>query len=183
VLTGWGLTARDVQARVLAARIANEKAEQLRAAQAAAAAAASANAASAQKGHQNGTITQPGLPSSSPTVSGITTAGVPDLRPSISIGGQKVMTPGGGGSDTGLGIAKIFGEPNRLGGPKAAKTDGDPPLKGTDASTTSHMQFLRAVHASACKTFGTTLGPEANDAHRNHFHFDLAERKTSNFCE
>lgn len=38
-------------------------------------------------------------------------------------------------------------------------------------------RFLRAVHAAACRIFGTTLGPEANEAHRNHFHVDLAKRK------
>jgi hypothetical protein len=38
-------------------------------------------------------------------------------------------------------------------------------------------RFLRAAHAAACQIFGTTLGPEANEAHRNHFHVDLAKRK------
>lgn len=43
--------------------------------------------------------------------------------------------------------------------------------------------FLRAVHKSACKVFGTTLGPEANNAHRNHFHVDMRPRRRSNYCE
>jgi hypothetical protein len=43
--------------------------------------------------------------------------------------------------------------------------------------------FLRRLHRGACETFGTVLGPEANEAHRNHFHFDLAARKRSAFCE
>ena len=43
--------------------------------------------------------------------------------------------------------------------------------------------FLREIHASACKYFGTVLGPEANNAHKNHFHLDMAPRKTTNFCE
>jgi hypothetical protein len=43
--------------------------------------------------------------------------------------------------------------------------------------------FIHDVHASACKTFGTVLGPEANDAHREHFHLDLAPRSGSAFCE
>ena len=37
--------------------------------------------------------------------------------------------------------------------------------------------FLRAIHDGACRIFGTTLGPEANDAHRNHFHLDMKERR------
>jgi hypothetical protein len=43
--------------------------------------------------------------------------------------------------------------------------------------------FLRRLHRGACGTFGTVLGPDANEAHRNHFHFDLAQRKRSAFCE
>jgi len=42
--------------------------------------------------------------------------------------------------------------------------------------------FLRAIHASACITFGTVLGPEANEAHRDHFHLDAAQRHYGNYC-
>jgi hypothetical protein len=35
-------------------------------------------------------------------------------------------------------------------------------------------EFLRRIHQSACKRFGTVLGPEYNSAHANHFHFDMA---------
>ena len=69
-----------------------------------------------------------------------------------------------------------FGEPSHLGGAKPAATAPSPP--------TSHkQQFLKAVHASACRTFGTVLGPEANAMHENHFHFDMAERQGKHFCE
>jgi len=43
--------------------------------------------------------------------------------------------------------------------------------------------FLRQIHGSACGAFGTVLGPEANEAHRNHLHFDLAPRRRGAFCE
>ena len=44
--------------------------------------------------------------------------------------------------------------------------------------------FLRAAHRSACKLFNTVLGPEANNAHLNHFHVDMAERiKNTKICE
>lgn len=33
--------------------------------------------------------------------------------------------------------------------------------------------FLRVAFASACKRFGTVLGPEYNAAHRNHLHVEL----------
>ncbi|MCB1474209.1 MAG: extensin family protein [Rhodobiaceae bacterium] len=34
--------------------------------------------------------------------------------------------------------------------------------------------FLRAVYGDACQHFSTTLGPDSNKAHHDHFHFDLA---------
>ena len=36
------------------------------------------------------------------------------------------------------------------------------------------QRFLRLVHASACKRFGTILGPEYNAAHRDHFHLEAS---------
>lgn len=38
-------------------------------------------------------------------------------------------------------------------------------------------RFLKDIHQGACQIFGTVLGPEANEAHKNHFHFDLASRR------
>ena len=60
--------------------------------------------------------------------------------------------------------------PYRLGGPK-------PP------GSIPRAQFLRGIHQSACRIFGTTLGPEANEAHRNHFHFDMFPRRNGGYCE
>ena len=50
------------------------------------------------------------------------------------------------------------------------------------ATRTPKARFLREAHKRACKIFGTVLGPEANKAHRNHFHVDLAPRKYRNYC-
>jgi len=33
--------------------------------------------------------------------------------------------------------------------------------------------FLRDIHTGACQIFDTVLGPRANEAHANHFHFDI----------
>jgi hypothetical protein len=41
-------------------------------------------------------------------------------------------------------------------------TSGDP----------DEQRFLRLVHASACKRFGTILGPAYNAAHLDHFHLE-----------
>ena len=44
--------------------------------------------------------------------------------------------------------------------------------------------FLRRLHQSACKRFGTVLGPDYNSAHANHFHFDMAQSMSNGttFC-
>jgi hypothetical protein len=52
-----------------------------------------------------------------------------------------------------------------------------------DEKPSPRRQFLRQIHAKACGTFGTVLGPEANEAHRNHFHVDMAKRRHRSFCE
>jgi hypothetical protein len=60
------------------------------------------------------------------------------------------------------------------------------PLRDADqveATSTPQAQFLRRMHEGACAAFGTVLGPEANEAHRDHLHVDLAPRKNSAFCE
>lgn len=69
---------------------------------------------------------------------------------------------------------------NDLGGPKP------PPAKQRTAApakpAVDRAAFLRGAHRTACRIFGTVLGPEANEAHRNHFHVDLAPRKRRNYC-
>jgi hypothetical protein len=50
------------------------------------------------------------------------------------------------------------------------------------ASTTSADQkakFVKYLHDDACPTFGTVLGPDANEAHKSHFHFDMKQRRAS----
>lgn len=49
------------------------------------------------------------------------------------------------------------------------------------------QRFLRAIHRGACGYFTTVLGPNYNRQHHDHFHFDLARRRTRNgvkpFCK
>lgn len=40
------------------------------------------------------------------------------------------------------------------------------------SGTPAEREFLRVVHRSACKRFGTVLGPEYNRAHEDHFHLE-----------
>ena len=48
-----------------------------------------------------------------------------------------------------------------------------------DGGTAAEREFLRVVHKSACKRFGTVLGPEYNAAHHDHFHLEGTGAK---FC-
>jgi hypothetical protein len=50
--------------------------------------------------------------------------------------------------------------------------------------SSKEQAFLRRLHQSACKRFGTVLGPEYNAAHANHFHFDMAKsmRNGTAYC-
>ena len=50
---------------------------------------------------------------------------------------------------------------------------------GWAANDRREQEFLRVVHRSACKRFGTVLGPEYNAAHADHFHLEYGDSK---FC-
>ena len=51
-------------------------------------------------------------------------------------------------------------------------------LSGWNASR-GEREFLRVVHKSACKRFGTVLGPDYNRAHHDHFHLEYGK---GNYC-
>ncbi|MGI9408327.1 MAG: extensin family protein [Hyphomicrobiaceae bacterium] len=71
---------------------------------------------------------------------------------------------------------------------------GGQPAAGTAAQAVAHKsaaaqsrpsletRFLKQIHKSACGLFGTVLGPEANDAHRDHFHLDTADHRRTAYC-
>ncbi len=42
---------------------------------------------------------------------------------------------------------------------------------------------LRKAYGAACGTFGTTLGPDADAYHRDHFHFDTAGYRGGPYCQ
>lgn len=48
-----------------------------------------------------------------------------------------------------------------------------------DGGTREEREFLRIVHRSACKRFGTVLGPDYNQAHKDHFHLEQGD---GSFC-
>ena len=52
-------------------------------------------------------------------------------------------------------------------------------LRDWTAGEPQTRAFLQTVHASACKRFGTVLGPAYNAAHRDHLHLELSGKA---FC-
>jgi hypothetical protein len=160
VLADWGPTARQIAAQAAADQ--GEPAERAR--------PASGAPRAAQPDSQQAEA--PAQPSPQPLASAPAAASVLGPGVSISIPGVTVlMGP--------QGAVRTFGlAPSRLGGPK-------PPARAALAPDAGgKTDFLRAVHSSACKLFNTVLGPEANNAHHNHFHVDLAERiKNTKICE
>ena len=170
LLADWGPTARDIAAQVALARATAQKAEAERA----------AAAAKQLKPAPGPTIAAPLPVPNAPPASQNNPVALP--RPTITVGpaGSTLSFPGSTGS---VGITNAIGDqPSRLGGPKDPNQISSPGRTGTDGAQ-GRTQFLRSIHASACKIFGTVLGPEANDAHKNHFHLDMAERKSGSFCE
>lgn len=187
LLAHWGPTERDIEAYKVAQR---EEAER-RAAEAKADAKAKALAEARQKAlaktggaargasatsANSGTSADGSLSASRPGDSGV--------RGSIVEG---IPVP----------VRALGYQPDRLGGPKTSRKQVSPksqdgvrtkkaravPVVDEAKTRTAKAVFLREAHKSACRIFGTVLGPEANNAHRNHFHVDLAPRKRSNFCE
>jgi hypothetical protein len=64
--------------------------------------------------------------------------------------------------------------------PKAIPAPGG--TEREDGKARAEAAFLHRLHKGACGVFGTVLGPEANEMHRDHFHFDLASRRHSALC-
>jgi hypothetical protein len=68
---------------------------------------------------------------------------------------------------------------------KTKRDNGPPVVEATGnltAADTVEAAFLKRLHNGACTVFGTVLGPEANDAHRDHFHFDMKPRRRRSVC-
>ena len=60
-------------------------------------------------------------------------------------------------------------------------TPPSPPPVATEPDPKN--QFVTFLFEDACRRFGTVLGPNANEAHKDHFHLDMKKRRKSNFCE
>jgi hypothetical protein len=156
VVADWGMTAREIAAQAAAAK-AGEATAQTKTAP-----------ATADKDKQMATAATPRAVDR-PVVADPARIGIPIPGISIQMPGSRLPSDAGS-----IGLV----QPNRLGGPK--------PPAGTEANAAAlngKMDFLRGAHRSACKIFGTVLGPEANNAHKNHFHVDMADRRGVVICE
>jgi hypothetical protein len=180
VLADWGPTAREIKIQIAAA-----KAEAERAAAARAIAAAKAQAA---PGTQT-TATAAEQPKDAAATSSIAGA----LRPAIgsiveTVPAIRLPGPRPAEAGNGLGLstpARQLAQPSLLGGPKAQRSAAAKSVVVTDPAILAQRRshFLRDIHGAACRIFGTTLGPEADVYHRNHFHVDMAQRQMGSFCE
>ena len=64
----------------------------------------------------------------------------------------------------------------------AAEPDEPQPVTA-DPARDSKSGFVTFLHEDACRRFGTVLGPNANEAHKDHFHLDMKKRRRASFCE
>ncbi len=200
VLTGWGETKRDVVKQIAAAKAAAAKAEAVKVA----AEKANAERAQAAAAAANTPATVDKLPRRT------LAEGLPKEQNDLALPAY-MQKDGFGLAPTRLGGPKDKDVPSKVelkgddgkkdvGKKQAAKKDkkgktDDPetvaalPPPTADqpavapAPKTPTSRFLHEAHAAACQIFGTTLGPEANEAHRNHFHVDMAERKVRKICD
>ncbi len=171
VLEHWGTPQREILARIAAEKAKSEK---LAAERTSADKAAQANQMAAKT--KGAVKTPPGdPPSSEASVAGTPGSGL--AKNTIAEGTSKVTVTLPGASEEHLsetGDEATFSiTPNKLGGPKAVqKVPSQKSAVGLAAAPAANPAglseparreaFLHDVHASACRLFGTTLGPEAN---------------------
>jgi hypothetical protein len=181
VLDAWGITNRELVAQAAAAKKLAELAD--------------SNRADAGKAKEDGAAhTDIKADIEQIDVADTASFGAPDKSPGkerrTRVKSMADSLPDGG--RTGRESLKLVAA--KLGGPKppiqpvkegtARKLAAlAPPPAAAAPITEPRARFLRAVHAAACRIFGTTLGPEANEAHRNHLHVDMAERKYKKICD
>lgn len=166
VLTGWGATERDLAKAKLI------KEQQLALAEAAKAKAT--NPSKTAPSADSHSILKPSRLDGNDVVAAILPGGVNQHQKAARLGGPADKSPGADKAPK-----------------QSVATAGTKPIKLSKAalaalsSTPDPAQagFLREAHAAACRIFGTTLGPEANEMHRNHFHVDMAERKIKKICD
>lgn len=189
LLADWGMTARDIRRQVAAAKAKAAVAERQRLV---AERAGQENARSSMRHAASGEGAAEMQTGSLPPAALGVTSGAPAggiARASIIEGIPRVTVslPGAAAEPADIDIGAGM---SRLGGPKPHHQPAPAPIvvrtqaKASGALAELRKQrFLRGAQDAACRIFGTVLGPEANNAHRNHFHVDLAKRNSGAFCQ
>lgn len=182
VLTDWGVNRRDVAKQIAAAKAAAAKAAAANAAAAKESAERAETAEVTAKSETTGTklprkTLVEGVPPKKDGLAvpvSVTKDGPIDSAPAVIENGKKTDKTKGGKESK-----------KRKGGETVSTLPGgiDPSEITVPPPKTAKGRFLHDIHASGCRIFGTTLGPEANEAHRNHFHVDMAERKYKKICD
>ncbi len=177
ILAGWGPNRRDIAREIVAAKLAAEKAAAAKAAaeKSAAEAAAQAEAVATGKPIPRATLVE-GLPKETEKTNPLA------KQAALHLGGPEAE-PGAPGQAKTKKNDKSADKKKR----KQRRGELDPAIQAAlpaerAPARDNTARFLYAAHDSACKIFGTTLGPEANEAHRNHFHVDMAPRKFKKIC-
>ncbi len=200
VLSGWGQTKRDLARQIAAAKAAADKAEALKAT-AEQAEQAKIEAAAKSNGSKTAVDTNGRASAGTSAEANIPRATIIDGVP----GAGALRDAGFGLAPTRLGGPKDEKSKDKTS--KKSKAEAKAADKAAIAKAADDvdagvpagpgvivapipapagnptMAFLHDAHDAACRIFGTTLGPEANDAHRNHFHVDMAERKVKKICD
>lgn len=60
--------------------------------------------------------------------------------------------------------------------------EGDWSTVGSWFGLNDRASFLKTIHAGACQSFATVMGPRANALHENHFHIDLGRAGHYKYC-
>jgi len=184
VLTHWGPNKREIAKQIAAAKAAKEKAEAEKVA------AAEAEKASVKDSKLPRKTLVEGVPAKRDLAVpvSVTRDDPIDTKPT-RLGGPDGIEPSGKAEDNKKSRKKASKDADAKQG-KSSTPETVASLPGAESTVvvapppkTPTGRFLRDIHASACQIFGTTLGPEANEAHRNHFHVDMAERKFRKICD
>jgi hypothetical protein len=171
VFDDWGTPQREILAQIAAEKAAAEK--------------QAADAAAAAKSEQ-ANLTEDHRPAKTPPMATASKLGAPagGLARSTIIEGVPKLTVTLPGGSTGS-KHSASGSRSRGGESDAKKVDlASAARRHAGASPDPELEaFLHDAHKAACRIFGTTLGPEANAAHRNHFHVDMAYRRYKKICD
>ena len=200
VLSGWGQTRRDLERQIAAAKAAADKAEALKAT-AEQAEQAKIEAAGKSERQQDGSRHERARSAGTSAEANIPRATIIDGVP----GAGALRDAGFGLAPTRLGgpkDEKSKDKTSKKSKAEAKAADKEAIAKAADdvdagvpagpgvvvapipaPAGNPTMAFLHDAHDAACRIFGTTLGPEANEAHRNHLHVDMAERKIKKICD